>query len=124
MRRTTRTLLMAFTVTSTLLLTMTPAAASERTVEANGQARGYGGAGGDGLRVYACDTFSDNWGVRTHYTYQSSSGSTVTATINDANGVTSGCGEQSMAPSAPVLSYRVCTGPAGADTACTPWTKP
>ncbi|MFD5555169.1 hypothetical protein ACFWIA_15190 [Streptomyces sp. NPDC127068] len=124
MGRTTRALLTAVTATSTVLLTAAPASAGEQTVQVNGQTRGYGGAGSDGLRVYACDTFSDNWGVRTHYTFKSSSGNLVTATIADANGVTTGCGEQSTSASAPVLTYRVCAGAAGADTGCTAWSRP
>ncbi|MEE1738795.1 hypothetical protein [Streptomyces sp. BE147] len=121
MRHTIRVLLAAVTATSAVLLTATTASASEYPVQAEGQSRGYGGADDNGLRVYACDTFADNWGVRTHYTYQNSTGGTATRTIDDANGVTAGCGEQNMAASAPALSYQVCTGRAGADTACGPW---
>ncbi|MEV0035528.1 hypothetical protein [Streptomyces sp. NPDC050804] len=123
MRHTTRALLTAATVASTLLLTATAASASEYTIQAEGQARGYGGADGDGLRVYACDTNADNWGVRTHYRYRNSTGGTSTRTVSDANGVTTGCGEQNMARSAPALSYQVCTGRAGADTVCSPWVR-
>ncbi|MEV5679785.1 MULTISPECIES: hypothetical protein [unclassified Streptomyces] len=121
MRRTIRVLLAAVTATSAVLLTTTAASASEYPVQAEGQSRGFGGADDDGLRVYACDTFGDNWGVRTHYTYRNSTGGTATRTVSDANGVTAGCGEQNMAVSAPALSYQVCTGRAGADTVCGPW---
>ncbi|MFE2044468.1 hypothetical protein ACFXAZ_26795 [Streptomyces sp. NPDC059477] len=123
MRHTFRVLLTAVTTTSALLFTATGASASEYTVQAEGQNRGFGGADDDGLRVYACDTYSDNWGVRTHYTYRSNTGSIATRTISDANGVTTGCGEQNMSASAPALTYQVCTGKAEADTACGPWTR-
>ncbi|OKH94915.1 hypothetical protein AB852_12280 [Streptomyces uncialis] len=123
MRHTIRFLLATVTATSALLLTATAASASEYTVQAEGQNRGFGGADDDGLRVYACDTFGDNWGVRTHYTYRNHTGGTATRTVSDANGVTTGCGEQNMSASAPALSYQVCTGRAGADTVCGPWTR-
>ncbi|WP_066944060.1 hypothetical protein [Streptomyces lushanensis] len=127
MRHTTRALLAAATVAGTLLFaataTATAASVSEYTIQAEGQARGYGGVDDDGLRVYACDTNPDNWGVRTHYTYRNSTGGTATRTVSDANGVTTGCGEQNMARSTPALSYQVCTGRAGADTVCSPWIR-
>lgn len=124
LRHTIRILLTAVTATSALLLTATGASAGEYTIHAEGQNRGFGGADDNGLRVYACDTFGDNWGVRTHYTYRNSTGGTSTRTISDANGVTTGCGEQNMAASAPALSYQVCAGRNGTDTACGPWTRP
>ncbi|MFJ6659811.1 hypothetical protein ACIQNG_26165 [Streptomyces sp. NPDC091377] len=123
MRNTSRVLLTAVTATIALLLTTAIASASEYPVHAEGHERGFGGADADGLRVYACDTFGDNWGVRTHYTYRNSTGGVATRTVSDANGVTAGCGEQNMAASAPALSYQVCTGKAGADTVCGLWTR-
>jgi len=66
---------------------------------------GYGGVTNSHTRVYACDTFSDGYGVRTEWLTRSGGGGGV----DDANGSSSGCSSKTPGTSAnPVTIFRVC----------------
>jgi hypothetical protein len=67
--------------------------------------------------IRACDKNEDGWGVRTIYETRR-----VQDHVGDRNGGAegSGCGTEGPSLGGPVLRFRVCAGPDGANTICNP----
>jgi hypothetical protein len=66
---------------------------------------GYGGVTNSHQRVYACDTYGDNVGIRTYYWLRNGD----TGYIDDANGSSSGCSAEFRGSATNTITYfRVC----------------
>ncbi|MEU3651130.1 hypothetical protein AB0E59_47775 [Lentzea sp. NPDC034063] len=104
-----------------MFATATAASANQAGVRVDGKERGYGGVNNHGNHVYACDTRSDNWGVRTRFVYVVSGGGQYEDVVGDGNGSTTGCGVRDLPLALTAVRFNVCAGVSGADTGCTGW---